>query len=355
VLTDSASPDDRSISGELQYLFRSRPVNLVAGAGYADVEASTQLVVNLDLAPLVPLVIPLADVRFDQDTRHTNLYLYSYLNLIDSVTFTLGASGDFFETDSAASESRNQFNPKFGITWNPFPATTVRAAVFRTLKRVLITDQTLEPTQIAGFNQFFDDVNGTTAWRYGGAVDQKFTKNLFGGLEFSRRDLSVPVQSVVGGVADVVRSDAVEDLGRLYAFWTPHPWLAASVEYLYERFTRDEDFAIVVGYEKAVTHRIPLGLRFFHPSGFYAMVKQTYVDQSGKFLRRGAAQFQAGDDQFWLTDAAVGYRLPRRYGFVTVGATNLFDKEFRYQETDLRNLSLQPDRFFFARVTLALP
>ena len=94
--------------------------------------------------------------------------------------------------DSLDVGDKDQFNPKFGITWNPFPATTVRAAVFRVLKRTLITDQTLEPTQVAGFNQFFDDVNGTEAWRYGGAIDQKFTKDIFGGVEFSKRDLKVP-------------------------------------------------------------------------------------------------------------------------------------------------------------------
>ena len=85
----------------------------------------------------------------------------------------------------------NQFNPKFGLVWNPFPSTTVRAAVFRVLKRTLITDQTLEPTQVAGFNQFFDDINATKSWRYGVAIDQKFSLNVYGGVEFSKRDLTV--------------------------------------------------------------------------------------------------------------------------------------------------------------------
>ena len=76
-----------------------------------------------------------------------------------------------------------------GIRW---PGTTARAAVFRVLKRTLIADQTLEPTQVAGFNQFFDDVNLTESWRYGVALDQKFTGHLFGGFEFSKRDLTVP-------------------------------------------------------------------------------------------------------------------------------------------------------------------
>ena len=42
---------------------------------------------------------------------------------------------------------------------------------------------------MAGFNQFFDDSDLTEAWCYGGAIDQKFTSSLFGGVEFSKRDL----------------------------------------------------------------------------------------------------------------------------------------------------------------------
>ena len=119
------------------------------------------------------------------------MYAYAYVNLLKNVTATLGLSFDSLSGDEDV--NKDQVNPKFGITWTPFAGTTLRAAVFRVLKRTLITDQTLEPTQVAGFNQFFDDVHLTEAWRYGGAIDQKFTKSLFGGVEFSKRDLTVPI------------------------------------------------------------------------------------------------------------------------------------------------------------------
>lgn len=73
-------------------------------------------------------------------------------------------------------------NPKVGFTWEFIPGTTLRAAAFRILKRTLINNQTLEPTQVAGFNQLFDDANLTESWRYGGAIDQKSTENIFGGV-----------------------------------------------------------------------------------------------------------------------------------------------------------------------------
>ena len=85
------------------------------------------------------------------------------------------------------------------------------------------------------------------------------------------------------------------------------------------------------------------------------MFKTTYVNQSGDFIRRGGAAFESGNDHFWLVDAGISYRLPKRYGSVTVGVTNLFNQHFKYQETDIRNASIVPTRAFVAKLTLALP
>jgi hypothetical protein len=65
--------------------------------------------------------------------------------------------------------------------------------------------------------------------------------------------------------------------------------------------------------------------------------------------------FQQDSEQFWTVDAALSYRLPRRMGFVAVGATNLTDKEFRYYDIDENNPTIQPKRMAFVRLTLALP
>jgi hypothetical protein len=217
----------------------------------------------------------------------------------------------------------------------------------------LITNQTLEPTQVAGFNQFYDDIESTESWRYGIAVDQKFSQTLFGGLEFSRRDLEVPTPTTnqVTGVSELKRTDWREYLARPYVFWTPHEWFATSVEYQYEQFKRVANFGF--GLKEATTHKVPLGLRFFHPSGLTFALKGTYYNQHGDFQRRRVACCESGRSDFWVVDGGIGYRLPKRHGFFIVGATNLFDRKFKYQETDLNNRTIQPDRTFFARLTLA--
>ena len=104
------------------------------------------------------------------------------------------------------------------------------------------------------------------------------------------------------------------------------------------------------------THRVPLGINFFHPSGLSASLKGTYVNQDGSFERKDdLGVFNDGDDDFFLVDAAISYRFPKRYGFLTIGVTNLTDENFQYFDCDSNNPRFQPDRVFFGKITLALP
>jgi Tfp pilus assembly protein PilF len=358
-LVEFEIPHQRSAGGELQHLFRSRYFNLTSGGGYFDVNAEQDSLTTVGppLIPGPPFTPPTLTRRASTPliTHHGNVYSYSHINLIKNVTFTLGVSFDALTGDFPG-EDKHQVNPKTGITWNPFPGTTVRAAAFRILKRTLITQQTLEPTQVAGFNQFFDDLNLTEAWRYGGAIDQKFTNTLFGGVEFSKRDLKVPFLNFTANPTNppTQEADWEELLGRTYLFWTPHPWWALRAQYIFERLERDRQFP--AGVTKADTHRMPLGINFFHPSGFGASATGTYYNQDGNFggLFTGNT-IRHGRDDFWTVDAAIGYRLPKRYGFIAVGASNLFDKKFKYFDPDLNNASIRPDRTIFTRITLALP
>ena len=109
------------------------------------------------------------------------------------------------------------------------------------------------------------------------------------------------------------------------------------------------------GAQKVKTHSVPLGVNFFHPSGLSAGVKVTYYDQKGDFERFDTGNFESGDDTFWLVDAAIGYRFPKRYGFFTVLVTNLFDENFEYFEVNLNNSRIQPDRTILFKLTVALP
>jgi hypothetical protein len=341
---------ESSVTGEVQHLFRSKYVNVTSGIGIVDIDGS----LDIRFGTVFPPPDDLIEDSTDNDVSHVNIYAYAHIKPIKNLTFTLGASGDFIDADTDDLDGKNEFNPKFGVIWNPFPNTQIRAAAFRVVKRTLISDQTLEPTQVSGFNQFFDDLNGTEAWRYGGAIDQKLTRTLYGGGEFSYRSLNVPFFDAIDPTNIVVReADWEEYLGRAYLFWAPHPWWALRAEFLFERLQRDAN--LTAGVSEVDTYRVPFGMRFFHPSGLSAALTVTYWNQDGDFTGVLDNNFRSGSDEFWTVDLAGNYRLPNRYGLITVGVTNLTDEDFRYYDADFKNPIIQPDRMVFARITLALP
>ncbi len=347
----------KALGGELQHLFSSKYIKTIVGTGYFNVDSELEYKYWFIFYPEFPgpLLVPEA-----RDVRHSNLYLYSYINFPKNVTFTVGGSADFYnrELPRGDYDDKNQFNPKFGITWNPVPNTTLRASVFRVLKRTLVTDQTLEPTQVAGFNQFYDDYNGTESWRYGVAVDQKFSESIYGGVECSHRDLpEVPWVDQIVDPPKLKEAEWEEKQLRAYLYWTPQKWLALSADYLWERFEREQEFAD--GIKNVETHRVPLGINFYHPSGLSTMLKATYINQKGGIEPSYSPMyFIPSKNDFWLVDAAISYRLSKRVGFITVGAKNLFDKSFKYFDTyfgsNLKNPGIQPDRLIFVRLTLSL-
>jgi outer membrane receptor protein involved in Fe transport len=204
---------------------------------------------------------------------------------------------------------------------------------------------------VAGFNPVFDDAEGTEAWRYGLAVDQKLPWNLYGGVEISKRDLTVPYTIIFG---EAKEADWKESMARAYLYWTPHSWLAFNAEYQYEELIRDRNFTFNTA-ENVRTHRVPLGISFFHPSGVIAKMKATYVHQKGDFQPQGSVPGMTipGEDDFWTVDAALGYRFPKRYGILSVEAKNLFDKSFKYQDNDWASPMIQPKRLVVVKFTLS--
>jgi len=336
------------ILAEVQHIFRMEKFSIISGAGRFDEVSKEEDIFSGE------------STTTKTSPYHTNLYLYSQINYPKQITWTIGGSGDFFKGWNADKiVKRDQFNPKFGLTWNMFPGTTLRAAVFRVLKRSLLTDQTIEPTQVAGFNQFFDDPIGTDAWRYGIGIDQKFSSQLYGGVDFSKRDFNVPGLIYENdGSTRLIEADLDEKIARAYMFWTPHHWLALSTEYQYEQFKNPPEM-LQNNIAELNTHRVLFGINFFHPSGFSLKLSPQYIYQNGDFLV--SEFFPSGpvnkivpkDDHFWVFDASVSYRFPKRLGILTIAAKNLFNEKFNFQDTDPSNPTIQPKRLILAKITLA--
>lgn len=335
------TPED-ALTTELQHLYRGDRFRLRTGIGLVDLESEENFSIAI---PELPPDVFSSEV----DMTHANGYSYADIEVLDNLVATFGLSYDRIERDNE--DDRDELNPKFGLIWTPLANTTLRAAAFKALKRTLVTDQTLEPTQVAGFNQFYDDINQTEFWRYGIGLDQKLSQSLFGGIELSARDMKVPGLAVsdLGGLL-ATELDWQEYAGRIYLFSVLNDRISLRGEYIFERFERDD-----IGPEELDTHRFPLGIRYSDPSGLGGFLTATYWNQDGLFAPFLGVDPRSAKDSFWLLDAGLSYRLPNRHGFVSVGATNLTDEDFSFYEVDFNNVTIQPTRSLIFRISLALP
>jgi tetratricopeptide (TPR) repeat protein len=312
------------------YIYESEEFNITAGGAYANDDRKDNI--TTALPPFIP---PTTD-EYKTGLDDKRVYTYGNITAIPHVIGTVGAS---YHDYDASNQNFDQVNPKLGVRVAPTDNLEVRAAFFKVVKPVLSSNRTLEPTQVAGFNQFFDDANGTKSTRYGLGVDGKVTPEVLLGAEYTRRKIDWPITPPGGG--DVYFENRDEWLHRLYAYWTPLESLAVDASLVFDKFENENDSTVSDAIPQHVkTYSAPVAVRYFHPSGAYAGVKATYVDQDVQ----GASNYQYhdGKSNFTFVDLVVGYRLPKRWGLVSVGVQNVFDKNFDYLDDSYRNFQDEP-------------
>ncbi|MEP6601618.1 MAG: TonB-dependent receptor, partial [Nitrospirota bacterium] len=350
--------DSATTAPEVRWSFTAPHYTLDLGGGYYN-ESLHDLSRTSRAGRLIfpPIPFPVTPTIVDNTgtVLHTTTYGYWSFDLLGKLRATVGLSHDN-ASQSTPLLGREQTNPKLGLVWKPTDATTLRAAGFRVLKRNLGANQTIEPTAVAGFNQLFDDVNATDAQTYGLGIDQRFSTHWFGGGEITRRHLDIPVLQTRSNTFGPQQQRETHE--RVYLYWLATPRISVSAEYFYERLDRTPTPATISTNPRQVaTNRFPLGIQYHHANGLFATLQTSYVDQRVGFPAAAAGLTNEGS-RFWITDAALGYRLPQRRGIVSFEIKNLFDRRFGYQDADLNGepkLPLfSPDRLFLLKLYLTL-
>jgi len=302
--------DSRGWLGEVQLQERLGPVRLVAGAGLTAIDLDSTLF----------------GVTRAEERQARNLYLYAVGEPLDTVRVSLGLSLDSYRN---LRHDIDTIDPKIGLEWRPSDSLTLRGAALRTVKRPLIVDQTLEPTQVAGFTQLFDDVNGTEAWLFGVGIDWRLDRSVHAGAQLTWRTLTVP--RLIG--SEPVFSDHDEYRLEAYLAWQLLPELTLSFEPTLERFDVASSDSLRYP-QRADTLLLPLRLRWVAPSGLFAEARVSLVHQRVEDYR--PADVEDGDSTFATVDAALGYRFPGQRGSVALVATNILDKQFKYLDDNYR-------------------
>ncbi len=216
---------NQGYQSETQYQYRGDRFNVTAGGGIYQVNLDQRNTLRrVDGAQRRPCDLTADDFQTgvfckeSLDRERINGYLYSNYNLRSNLNATVGFSYDSYGERAI---DFGRFNPKFGLQWDIVSNLRLRAAWFETVKSALIANQTLEPTQIAGFNQLFDDISGTKSRRMGIGMDTHYANMLYGGFEVSQRDLGVSFEFYNPDVRNyqVEVQKQKENLYRSYLYW----------------------------------------------------------------------------------------------------------------------------------------
>lgn len=340
---------------EAQHLLRSNKFNSTVGGGFYQLSWDFKF-----------LGKPSSDNSLT-DMDRKNLYAYTHTNFSNNLTATMGLSFDSFTSTYVDNFRTNKLNPKFGLQWNIAELFRLRAAWFETTKSHLVAQQTLEPTQVAGFNQFFDDPDGTRSTRMGIGLDSIFSQKVFAGVELSRRDLEVPAPLGPPPLLLTLQQQK-ESLVRAYIYWLPHNNWAVKSDPQLQIYSRDRHQSSVVQTEPVHIKNllIPLQLEYFNTLGIFSSFTTTFIAQdltrgsdfSGNVRTRGTKD--SGYDSFFMLDASLGYRFPNRRGLLSFDARNLLGiNDFSYRNFIFNESNLlagvhsglnSPTRFAYDRV-----
>jgi tetratricopeptide (TPR) repeat protein len=323
-----------------------------------------------------PLTCPLPSCVFDRKREPSQNRFYSYLHFNANPLLSLTGGITHIREESKSDDDFKKTYPKLGLRFAPITGGVFRLAAFRNRVSVIETSlyETLEPTNVTGFNQLYDDIGQTDSWNYAASYHHRFSDSLHVGISSLYRNLET-ILTIVDTSAERPTQSSQEleyddNYANLWINWTPSNQWALGLSYAYNRYDLEKEVqsaksSILApdGILMLETHKLPTSISYFLSSGVIGKLTTTYYDQKGKFIDRTGFNQQQGEDHGFITDLVFSYRLPNRWGYISLGVKNLFDKELNYEDRnsyDTRHplstaspSSFTSERVIFGRISLS--
>lgn len=351
---------------ELQWAHSSQIGQWLTGAEHNNADFTSTVMISALPAPIIN------ESKLDEDV------LYSYLtstNRKHGLTTTFGLEHKkAYNASTQKPDSRTL--PKLGIKWAINHQWNLGLAYFESMAPTtsLTAHLSLQPTQIAGFNQIHRGTPAAHGKSKGISLEWKHSPRLTGGVRYLSRD-----NSNEEGFTKVINGSPVDEFETIenrvdnknaWLYWSLNDRLSLALEHQYDTFSDDYEHltgSTSDGLEELKTHRSPITLTYHPTERLSASWVNTYVQQKGIFWKNPTTPFDSatiehGDESFWLMDAFLSYRLPKRRGQWTVGVKNLLGEDYRYEDYNsydplLASRTWVPsdytkDRFWFTSLSL---
>ncbi len=344
VVDVTATTKSDNHSYDLQYVVLDRNSKHFFGASYYKQDDTTNTtgsaVVFIGGFPVSTTPISSTNIA---DIHHRKLYYYNNYQPLKELLFTFGLSYDNYNREvftSTSDKEQDQINPKLGIVWKPSKNTTLRLAAMRAMKGPLYGAVTMETTQVAGFNQYFNDGdNGFDTKRVGLGVEHQFNKEFLFGAEFTARRLDSPETPN----APIIPEEKEEEVHHIYLYWLPSNHFTLSAKYTYDNYKTDlyetSEPSTLLTKTAPITATINYG-------AFKSILTATYVSQSlGIPITPNLPAANTDKDEFTLFDIGLEYILQKRMGTFGIYINNLFDQEFNYYDNNFRTDTNRVSRF----------
>ncbi|MES9813594.1 MAG: FecR domain-containing protein [Candidatus Thiodiazotropha sp.] len=335
---------DRDITRDLyEAHFIKKYIRMAWIAGISRQTENSERVLNAVYSS--PLSCPLPSCVFTTQTDRSQVRAYSYLYYDTGALLSLTGGITLLNEEDNIDEDVERAYPKIGLKFKSTNESELRLAAFRNRVSVIRSSQyeTLEPTHVVGFNQLYDDISKTDSWNYAAAYNHRLSNNLSLGISSIYRDLETKIDILDTSTPfptnfqQNLESD--DKHATLWFNWTPDSLWALGVEYSYslynlEKGLKADDNSILApdGILMLETHKLPVSISYFHPSGITGKLTTTYYDQKGKFIDTTGFMTERGEDNGLVTDLTFSYRLPKRRGSASIGVKNIFDKDIDHED-----------------------
>ncbi|MGD0816378.1 MAG: TonB-dependent receptor [Verrucomicrobiota bacterium] len=361
ISTDTLQRTTELNSLELQHIYQNETQTAIGGARYQNESMQSANTIFpptaalLGGAPALPFV-PTVDTEFERFSA----YGYYQLTLADSLKLTGGLTYDWERYPlnlgqpplSSQETDKGRLSPKVGLDWTSPDGPRVRAAFTRSMGG-LINDSstTIEPSQLAGFNQSFRSLipqstgfgtpPGLVFESYGLGVDHKFSTGTY--LDLEAQLLSSTGNQLIGAYSGGLSGVEISEFSQsqyfqerdLFASVNQMIGKEVSVGARYSLTAVDlsvNDFSPSTGqtfpqHENSTLNEMSFFGNYYVPCGFFSQFQANWWMQHNADNQSSVAGPEPGAD-FWQFNLYAGYRFPRRHIEMAIGLVNIFNQGY---------------------------